>query len=104
MEVPANSRREVLIGYQYALHQHKKKLREEKKARLGEARRTTVHQEDHTGMNTAKHLTPAKKDIANQSIVEEKQHGLGKRAVQEVSAHHYQTKRKTSYKKRQKHS
>jgi hypothetical protein len=29
-EVPTNSRREVLIGYQYALHQHKKKLREEK--------------------------------------------------------------------------
>jgi hypothetical protein len=27
MEVPANSRREVLMGYQYALHQHKKKLR-----------------------------------------------------------------------------
>jgi hypothetical protein len=30
MEVPANSRREVLMGYQYALHQHKKRLREEK--------------------------------------------------------------------------
>jgi hypothetical protein len=30
MEVPANSRREVLMGYQYTLHQHKKKLREEK--------------------------------------------------------------------------
>jgi hypothetical protein len=30
MEVPATSRREVLMGYQYALHQHKKKLREEK--------------------------------------------------------------------------
>jgi hypothetical protein len=29
-EVPANSRREVLMGYQYALHQHKNKLREEK--------------------------------------------------------------------------
>jgi hypothetical protein len=29
-EVSANSRREVLMGYQYALHQHKKKLREEK--------------------------------------------------------------------------
>jgi hypothetical protein len=26
IEVPANSRREVLMGYQYALHQHKKKL------------------------------------------------------------------------------
>jgi hypothetical protein len=29
-EVPANSRRKVLMGYQYALHQHKKKPREEK--------------------------------------------------------------------------
>jgi hypothetical protein len=29
-EVPADSRREVLMGYQYALHQHRKKLREEK--------------------------------------------------------------------------
>jgi hypothetical protein len=29
-EVPANSRREVLIGYQYTLHQYRKKLREEK--------------------------------------------------------------------------
>jgi hypothetical protein len=29
-EVTANSRREVLMGYQYALHQHKKRLREEK--------------------------------------------------------------------------
>jgi dynactin complex subunit len=28
-EVPANSRREVLMEYQYALHQHKKKLRKE---------------------------------------------------------------------------
>jgi hypothetical protein len=30
IEVPANSRREVLMGYQYAMHQHKKKLREKK--------------------------------------------------------------------------
>jgi hypothetical protein len=29
-EVPECSRREVLMGYQYALHQHKKKLREER--------------------------------------------------------------------------
>jgi hypothetical protein len=28
-EVPTNSRREVLMGYQYAIHQHRKKLREE---------------------------------------------------------------------------
>jgi hypothetical protein len=30
IEVPADSMREVLMGYQYALHQHKKKLREER--------------------------------------------------------------------------
>jgi hypothetical protein len=30
IEVPKGSRREVLMGYQYALHQHKKKLREER--------------------------------------------------------------------------
>jgi hypothetical protein len=29
-EVPEGSRREVLMGYQYALHQHKKKLRAER--------------------------------------------------------------------------
>jgi hypothetical protein len=29
-EIPADSRREVLMGYQYALHQHKKKMREER--------------------------------------------------------------------------
>jgi hypothetical protein len=28
--VPTNSRREVLMGYQYALHQHRKKLRQER--------------------------------------------------------------------------
>jgi hypothetical protein len=30
IDVPADSRREVLMGYQYALHQHKKKLREDR--------------------------------------------------------------------------
>jgi hypothetical protein len=34
--IPANSRREVLMGYQYGLHQHKKKLLEKK----SELRRT----------------------------------------------------------------
>jgi predicted phage gp36 major capsid-like protein len=31
MAIPADSRREVLMGYQYALHQHKKKLLQEKR-------------------------------------------------------------------------
>jgi hypothetical protein len=29
-DVPIDSRREVLMGYQYVLHQHKKKLRQER--------------------------------------------------------------------------
>jgi hypothetical protein len=32
--IPADSQREVLMGYQYALHQHKKKLLQEKKSEL----------------------------------------------------------------------
>jgi hypothetical protein len=53
-------------------------------------------------MNTVKQLTPAKKDTANQSIAGEKHHVPRKKTVQEVSAHHHQTMRKTSYKKQQK--
>jgi hypothetical protein len=29
-DVPTDSRREVLMGYQYVLHQHRKKLRQER--------------------------------------------------------------------------
>jgi hypothetical protein len=101
-EVPTNSRREVLMGYQYALHQHKKKLQEEK-ASSEEARRTTGCQVKLIGMNTAKHLTPAKKDIVNQSIAEEKHHGEGSRATQGALAHNQLMKKKTSYKKHQMH-
>jgi hypothetical protein len=100
-EVPANSRREVLMGYQYALHPHKKSC-EQKKASSEKVTRATTHQAGHTGTNTARYLIPAKKDISNQSIAGERQHGEGRKTVQEVSAHHYQTKRKTSYRKCQK--
>jgi hypothetical protein len=89
------------MGYQYALHQHKKKLRVEKTS-SGKVRRATSHQAGHTGTNKARHPIPAKKDISNQSIAGERQHGEGRKTVQEVSAHHYQTNRKTSYSKRQK--
>jgi hypothetical protein len=65
MEVPANSRREALMGYQYALHQHKKRLRE---IMLGEAKKTTVCQ--------------VEKDTRIQSIIGGQQHGQGKRTMQ----------------------
>jgi hypothetical protein len=59
-EVPADSRREVLMGYQYALHQHKKKIREERdifvQSRYScKAEVTIVCQVENTGMSTAMH-------------------------------------------------
>jgi hypothetical protein len=68
-KVPA-SRREVFMGYQYALHQHKKKLWAEK-SELRKVRRAVVHQADHIGASTVRHRISAKKGTANQSIAEE---------------------------------
>jgi hypothetical protein len=67
-EVPANSRREVLMGYQYALHQHKKRLREERD-NVGEVKKITVCQVENTGISTAKHQNLAEKDTRIQSII-----------------------------------
>jgi hypothetical protein len=58
-EVPTNSRKEVLMGYQYALHQHKKKLLVEK-ASLEKVRRAIAHQADHIGASTVRHRIPAR--------------------------------------------
>jgi hypothetical protein len=54
MEVPANSRREVLMGYKYALHQRRKKLREEKKS-AGEVKKTIACQVENIGTNIVTH-------------------------------------------------
>jgi hypothetical protein len=51
---------------------------------LGEVKRTTVCQVENTRMNTAKHQNPAEKDTRIQSIIEEQQHGQGKRTMQEA--------------------
>jgi hypothetical protein len=57
--------------YQYALHQHKNKLRAEKVS-LGKVRRAIAHQADHIGTSMVRHQILAKKDTANQSIAGEK--------------------------------
>jgi hypothetical protein len=74
----------------------------QKKASLGKVRRAIAHQADHIGMSTMGYRIPANKDTANQSIAREKQHKEGKKNTQEVSARHYQMKRKTSYRKHRK--
>jgi hypothetical protein len=46
-EVPEGSRREVLMGYQYALHQHKKKLREERDMFVGSRDNSGMSREEY---------------------------------------------------------
>jgi hypothetical protein len=46
-EVPEGSRREVLMGYQYALHQHKKKLREERDMFLRSQDNSSMSREEY---------------------------------------------------------
>jgi hypothetical protein len=52
-DVPADSRREVLMGYQYALHQHRKKLRQERDMII------TAHQVKDIGANIPTRQNPA---------------------------------------------
>jgi hypothetical protein len=72
-EVPADSRREVLIGYQYALHQHRKKLREERDMFM-RTEITTAHQVEDIGMSIAMHQSPAWKDTETRSTTGGQQH------------------------------
>jgi hypothetical protein len=72
---------------------------EQRKESLGNVRNAIAHQADHIGTSIVSHRILAKKDTANQSIAGEKHHEEEKKNVQEVSARHYQMKRKTSYRK-----
>jgi hypothetical protein len=47
IEVPKGSRREVLMGYQYALHQHKKKLREERDMFVRSRNKNSMSREEY---------------------------------------------------------
>jgi hypothetical protein len=44
-----------------------------KRMSSGEIKKTIVYQAEHTGKNTAKHQTPAGRDIKRQSTIEEQQ-------------------------------
>jgi hypothetical protein len=78
--IPADSQREVLMGYQYALHQHKKKLLQDK-SELRRSQSPIAHRADYSGKNTVKHQNQAKKGTVSQSIIEEGQDGQGKKAA-----------------------
>jgi hypothetical protein len=97
--IPADLGREVLMGYQYALHQHKNKLLKEKLRRSQENNSTSSrpHWAEYSEMSDL-----AKKGIVSQNTIGKGQNGLGTRTAQGASTHCYKMKRRTSYKKRQK--
>jgi hypothetical protein len=108
-EVPANSTREVLMGYQYALHQQKKKLRAEKselrksqESSNASSRPYWSEYSETSDSSKERHSEPKHNRRKIVQAREEKQHKQGKKNTQEVSARHYQMKRKTSYRKHQK--
>jgi hypothetical protein len=82
-EVPAKSRREVLMGYQYALDQHKKKLREEKDEITRSQENNSVSSGAYWDEYSEASIL-AERDIESQSTIGGQQHEQGKRTVQEA--------------------
>jgi hypothetical protein len=79
-EVPANSRREVLMGYHYALHQHKKKSREEK----DELRRSQENNSVSSGAywdEYSEASESSREGTKTQNTTGGQQHGQGKKAM-----------------------
>jgi hypothetical protein len=69
IEIPKGSRREVLMGYQYTLHQHKKKLREERDV-LMKSQILTTCQVKSFGVITTMIQSTVGKDTETQSKTE----------------------------------
>jgi hypothetical protein len=72
-DVPADSRREVLMGYQYALHQHRKKLRQERDMIMRSPDYNTRQVKD-IGANIPTHQNLAWRGTKTRSTIEGQQH------------------------------
>jgi hypothetical protein len=83
-EVPKGSRREVLMGYQYALHQHRKKLREERDMVF---RIITVYQGKNIGMTTVRTQSTVGKGAETRSTTEEQQRVTERKGTQGALLH-----------------
>jgi hypothetical protein len=81
-EVPEGSRREVLMVYQYALHQHKKKLREERDMFARSI--ITVCQGKNIGMTIVMIQSTAAKGAETQNTTEGQRRRVKRRGTQEV--------------------
>jgi hypothetical protein len=83
-ELPEGSRREVLIGYQYALYQHRKKLREERDIAF---KTITVHQGRSTGKTIVKIQSTAEKGAETQNTIGGRQHAAERKGTQGALPH-----------------
>jgi hypothetical protein len=77
-DVPADSRREVLMGYQYVLHQHRKKVREERDMFLRSRGDDSMSSEEHwdeysdaSESSMERHTDPKHKRRTTACVVEE---------------------------------
>jgi hypothetical protein len=73
-DVPADSRREVLMGYQYALHQHRKKVRKERDMFLrirGDDSMSSKEHWDEYSDALERHTDPKHKRRTTARVVEE---------------------------------
>jgi hypothetical protein len=82
-EVPTDSRREVLMGYQYALHQRRKMLREERDMFM-RSRDDNSTSSGGIGMSTTMHQSPAWKGTETRSTTGGQQHRQEKKAMQKI--------------------
>jgi hypothetical protein len=82
-EIPTDSRREVLMGYQYTLHQRRKKLREERDVFM-RSRDDNSTSSGGIGMSTAMHQSPALKGTETRSTIGGQQHRQEKKAMQKI--------------------
>jgi hypothetical protein len=83
--VPEGSRREVLMGYQYALHQHRKKLREERDMFFQDT--ITVCQGKSIGMIIVRIQSTAGKGVETQSKIEGQRRKAERKGTREVLLH-----------------
>jgi hypothetical protein len=99
-DVPADSRREVLMGYQYALHQRRKKLREERDMIMRSPDYNNTSSGGYWG-NIAIHQSPAWRGTEIRNTVEGQQHGQQKKATQKAQVRTHQRRKKNLCKKHQ---
>jgi hypothetical protein len=86
--IPPDSTREVLIGYQYALHHQKKRLLQEN-ARYGEGVSQPAQQAGYGEKNVATHRTPMEDDTIGRNLMRIIWSKDTEEIMHKISTHHF---------------